>query len=59
MKPGVDIGDALAAVQYRCLAGQSAFADADVIVDFDFQCRAPLVGIEQAGQRAAHRGVGE
>src|SRR3546814_13967675 len=53
----IDIGDALAPVQYLCLAGQAAFADADMIIELDLERRTPLAVRQQAVQCPAHRRV--
>src|SRR3546814_7920620 len=46
----IDIGDALAPVQYLCLAGQAAFADAAMIIELDLERRTPLAVRQQAVQ---------
>src|SRR3546814_10522091 len=46
-------------MQHARLANQPAFAHPDMIVELDFQRRAPETIVQRAEQRAAHRGIGE
>lgn len=57
VKPRIDIGDALAAMDDACLAGQAALDHTDMIVEFDLKRCAPQIVAEQAGQRATHRRI--
>lgn len=54
-----DIGDPFAAMHHRRLAGQSAFADTDVIIKFHFQRGAPDIIRKQTSERSAHGGIGQ